>query len=60
MVLQTETALLYYKAGPVVLQSRVGITKWGKFYYKRGQVQQSEATFITKWGRYYKVENITK
>ena len=34
---------MYYKVGPVLLQSRAGITKWGNFYHKMGQLLQSSA-----------------
>ena len=42
-LLKCEIALMYYKVGPVLLQSRAGITKWGNFYHKMGQLLQSSA-----------------
>ena len=41
---------LFYKAGQVVLQSRVGITEWHSFYFKMGEGS------IQKWGNHYKEE----
>lgn len=39
----------------MVLQIRVGITKWSNFFYKFGELLERGAPFITKWDNYYKV-----
>lgn len=43
LLLQRGEALEHYKVGPVLLQSRAGITKWGNFYHKMAQLLQSSA-----------------
>ena len=48
-----------FKAKQVVLQSKVGIIKWGSFNYKVEQLLISGATFNKKWSRYYKEGIIT-
>ena len=60
LLLESGAALMYYKAGQVVLQSRLATTEWGNFYHKVGQVLQSGTNFITHLDRYYKVGRLLK
>lgn len=53
--LQRRTVFLCYKAGQMILQSKAGIIKWGKFYYevragitKRGKIYYTMGPVLQK------------